>query len=238
MRLSALLQLAVAFCAGAALLPAQAAPQYHQITLHAQAQRNVVHDLMRVTLYSESQDADPARLAEATTRVLNAAIVKARAASGVTVQTGSRASSPVYAKDNQRVTAWRERAELHLESSDFAALAALTSELMATLKIASRQFIISPASRKTHEDSLLLDAIAAFRARALLAAQAFGGSGYRLVSVSLDGGGFRPLVVRQRVAASGLASMASSASYTYQEIEAGTSEVSVTASGVVEVLMD
>jgi len=235
MRLIRLLQPVTVFLM-LTLLPAQAAPQYHQITLHAQAQRNVVHDLMRVTLYTESQDADPARLAAQTTQVLNAATVRARAATGVTVQTGSRASSPVYGKDNQRVIAWRERAELHLESADFAALAALTSDLMTTLKIASRQFIISPASRKTHEDSLLVEAIAAFRARALLAAQAFGGSGYRLVSVSLDSGGFRPLAARQRVAASGLASASYGASY--QEIEAGTSEVSVTASGVVEVLME
>jgi len=221
----------------AVVTPARAdtAARYNQISLHAQAQRNVVHDLMRVTLYTESQDSDPARLAQTTTNILNAATVKARATAGVTVQTGSRASHPVYGKDNQRITAWRERAELQLESSDFAALAALTSELMDTMKIASRRFTISPASRKTHEDSLIEEAIAAFRARAQLAAQAFGGKDYRLVSVNLDNAGFRPLVTRQRMAAPVLASASSSA--TYQEIEAGASEVSVTASGVIEIRM-
>jgi len=241
MRLTPLPQLAATLCLYTATLltalPAHAdtAARYNQISLHAQAQRNVVHDLMRVTLYTESQDSDPARLAQATTRVLNAATVKARAVAGVTVQTGSRASHPVYGKDNQRITAWRERAELQLEAGDFAALAALTAELMETMKIASRRFMISPASRKSHEDSLIEEAITAFRARAQLATQAFGGKDYRLVSVNLDNTGFRPLVMRQRMAAPMMASAPSSAAY--QEIEAGTSEISVTASGVIEIRM-
>jgi len=219
-----------------AALPAHAdpAPRYNLISLNAQAQREVVHDLMRVTLYTESQDSDPARLADVTTRVLNAATVKARAIAGVTVQTGARASHPVYTKDNQRITAWRERAELSVTSADFAALAALTSDLMGEMKIASRHFMISKASRKSHEDSLIQEAIAAFRARAQLAAQAFGGKDYRLVNLDLNGTGFRPLATRQRVASSAYASMSTSAT-TYQEIEAGSSTVSITASGVIEI---
>jgi len=190
-RLAAMLGLCAATLLPALPAHADTASRYNQVSLHAQAQRNVVHDLMRVTLYTESQDSDPARLASAITGELNAATVKARAVAGVTVQSGSRASHPVYGKDSQRIVAWRERAELQLESGDFAALAALTSELMDTLKIASRHFMISPASRKSHEDSLIEEAIAAFRARAQLAAQAFGGKDYRLVSVSLDNAGFR-----------------------------------------------
>jgi len=231
-----LLRLAATICLCAAILPVHAenTTRYNQISLHAQAQRQVKHDLMRVTLYTESQDLDPVRLAQETTRVLNAATLAARAVADVTVQTGGRTSQPVYGKDSQRIIAWRERAELQLESGNFAALAALTSELMATLNIANRHFLVSQASRKAHEDSLLREAIATFRARAQLATQAFGGTEYRLVSVSLDNAGFRPLVVRQRLAAPMLTS-ASASSSAYQEIEAGTSEVSVTASGVIEI---
>jgi len=102
------------------------------------------------------------------------------------------------------------------------------------MKIANRQFMISKASRQRHEDSLIEEAIAAFRARAQLATQAFDGKGYRLVSLDLDSAGFRPLVARQRVASEMYASV-SSQSKSYQEIEAGTSTVSITASGVIEI---
>jgi len=214
---------------------AQAADnRYNQISLQAQARRVVAHDLMRVTLYSEAQDADPAKLAEQTTRVLNAATNQARQVPGITIQTGSRASHPVYGKDGKRIIAWRERAELHLESSNFAALAALAAQLQGeNLHVSRQQFMLSRARRKSHEDSLMKEAIDAFRERAQLATQAFGGKDYRLVSVELDSAGFRPVVLRQRVAAAPMSVSASSSAY--QEIEAGTSEVSITAAGVIEI---
>jgi len=214
--------------------PAIEALRYNQISLQAQAQRAVVHDLMRVTLYSEAQDTDPAKLAEQTTRVLNAATSRARQVAGITIQTGSRASHPVYGKDGKRINAWRERAELHLESSDFAALAALAARLQGeNLQVSHQQFMLSKALRKTHEDSLMQEAIAAFRERAQLATQAFGGKDYRLVSLELDSTGFRPITLRQRVVAAPMSASVSSSAY--QEIEAGTSEVSITAAGVIEI---
>jgi len=208
--------------------------RYNQVSLQAHAQRDVVHDLMRVTLYSEVQGADPARLATQTTRTLNAATGQARQVAGVVIQTGSRTSYPVRDKDGKRIIAWRERAELHLESADFAALATLTSELLGELKMANRHFMISKSSRKTHEDSLLQEAIAAFGERARLAAQALGGKGYRLVSLNLDSGGFNA-VRPQRMAAPMMASASAYSTNDAQQIEAGTSEVRMTASGVIEV---
>jgi len=211
---------------------AQETPNYNQISLQAQAQRDVVHDLMRVTLYTEAQGSDAAKLAADTTRVLNAATERARAVAAVRVQTGGRTSYPVYEKNRTRITAWRERAELQLESSDFAALAALVAELSDTLQMGQRSFAVSPARRKAVEDELIGEAIAAFRARAQLAVEAFEGQRYRLVSLNLDSGGLRPRpVYAQRMM---MAADMESAAGPAQEIEAGTSEVLVTASGVVE----
>jgi len=216
--------------------PASESPRYNLISLQAHAQRDVVHDLMRVTLYSEAQGADPAKLAAQTTRTLNAATEQARQVAGVVIQTGSRTSIPVRDKDGKRIIAWRERAELHLESADFAALATLVSELLGELKMADRYFMISKTRRKTHEDRLLQEAIAAFGERARLAAQALGGKGYRLVSLSLDSSGFSA-VRPQRLAASMMASASAYITNDAQQIEAGTSEVRMTAVGVIEVQM-
>jgi len=205
---------------------------YDLISLQVQAQRDVPHDVMRVTLYSDMQDSDPAALATKTTRILNAATMRARQVSGVTLQTGSRSSTPVYSKDRRRVVAWRERAELRLESGDFPALAALAAQLQGDLQFSSQHFLISKASRKTAEDSLIREAIAEFRERAQRVAEAFDAKSYRLVSLNLDNVGFRPVVMRQRMDSP---LMSSSASAESQQIEAGSSVVSVTASGMVEI---
>jgi len=212
-------------------MPAHADERYNQVSLQAQAHRNVAHDLMRVSLYSERQGADPAKLAAETTRVLNEATAKARQAQAVSVQSGSRTSAPVYDKDRRRIVAWRERAELQLESTDFAALAELAAALQGEMKIAGQYFLISTASRKANEDSLIEQAIAAFRARAQLATQALGGKSYRLISLNLDSAGFRPIMAQRAV------SFMAADSAEAQQISAGTSEVVITAAGVIEIQM-
>ncbi|MBM7061539.1 SIMPL domain-containing protein [Pseudomonas sp. UL073] len=226
---------ALALCAATfASLPLQAAdePRYNQIALRAEVSQDVAHDLMHVTLYSEGQNSDPAKLAADTSEALNAAIAKARKVQGVTVQSGSRNSYPVYDKDGQKITGWRERAELRLESQDFATLSKLTAELLGELKMGGMDFAISKPSRKKNEDALLKDAVAAFKERAQLATDALGGKGYKLVSLNLNSGGFRPMPMQRMDAAPMAMSMAKSAP---QEIEAGTSEVTISADGVIEV---
>ncbi|MCY1290848.1 hypothetical protein D9M69_465080 [compost metagenome] len=229
-RLAAGLALCVATL-GSLPLHAAEEPRYNQIALRAEVSQDVAHDLMHVTLYSEAQNSDPAKLAADTTAALNAALAKARGAKNVTVQLGSRNSYPVYDKDGQQITGWRERAELRLESQDFAALSKLTAELLGDLKMGGMDFAISKPSRKKSEDALLKEAVAAFKERAQLATEALGGKGYKLVSLNLASGGFRP-VPMQRMDAAPMMSMAKGAA---PEIEAGTSEVTVNADGVIEV---
>ncbi|CAD5107981.1 SIMPL domain-containing protein [Zestomonas carbonaria] len=225
----------LALCAAAlASLPlhAEEAPRYNQIALRAEVSQDVAHDLMYVTLYSEAQNDDPAKLAAEITASLNAAVDRARKVKGITVQLGSRNSYPVYDKDGQKITSWRERAELRLESQDFAALSQLTADLLGNLKMGGMNFAISKPSRKKSEDTLLKEAVSAFRERAQLATEALGGKGYKLVSLNLNSGGFRPLPMQRMDAAPMAMSMAKGAA---QEIEAGSSEVTVNADGVIEV---
>ncbi|MCQ4240085.1 SIMPL domain-containing protein [Stutzerimonas stutzeri] len=214
-----------------ACLPAIADDQrYNQISLRAEATSEVAHDRMHVTLYSEAQHQDPAQLAAQTTQTINKALQRARQTGEVVVSQGSRSSYPVYEEKGQQITAWRERAELRLESSDFAALSKLTGELMQDLKMGSMHFSVSDAIRKQNEDALLKDAITAFRARAQLTTEALGGSDYRIVNLNLgSGGGYQP--VMRSMAMKNMDAMAT------PEIEAGTRQVSVNADGIIEVLM-
>jgi predicted secreted protein len=210
-------------------------PQYNQVALRAEASQSIAHDEMQVSLFSEAQDSDPARLARQISETMNAAVTRAREVKAVRVSLGSRHSYPVYDNKRQKITGWRERADLRLESSDFAALSQLTADLLGTLQMGGMSFSIAKASRQQAEDALYKDAIQAFNARASLISQAMGGTGFRLVSLNLNSGGFRPPMPMRMEAMKGMAMMSDAAPA--QEIEAGSSEVSVSADGVIEVLM-
>ena len=168
------------------------------------------------------------------TKMRTTSIAEARKVKGVSVTSGSRNSYPVYDDKGQKITAWRERAELRLESADFSALSKLTGEMLQTLKMGGMNFSIASDTRKTHEDALLKDAVAAFKARAQLATEALGGSGYKLVSLSLNTGGFQPPMPMRMEAMKGAAMMDAAVT---PEIEAGTSQVNINADGVIEVQM-
>lgn len=166
-----------------ASLPAVAADElhYNQIALRAEVSQEVARDKMIVTLYTESQNADPAKLAADITTTMNQALGQAREVKAVTLRQGSRNSYPIYDNKNQKITGWRERAELRLESADFPALSKLTGELLNTLKMQNMEFAIADTTRRSSEDALLKDAVSAFKARAQLATDALGGKGYKIV---------------------------------------------------------
>ena len=219
--------------AGLLSLSAQAEEaRYNQVALRAEVSQEINHDLMHVTLYSEAQNSDPALLAAEITHTLNQALGQARAVKDVSVALGSRHSYPAYDDKREGITAWRERAELRLESADFAALSKLTGELLGELKMAGMEFSLAANTRKTQEDDLIKEAVNAFKARAQLATEALGGSGYKLVSLNLNSGGFQPPMPMRM--AKGMAMMESAPT---PEIEAGSSHVTVNADGVIEVQM-
>ncbi|MCH7417993.1 SIMPL domain-containing protein [Pseudomonas mosselii] len=223
-------------CGMLANLPALAAdePRYNQVSLRAEVSKEVARDLMVVTLYSEAQNSDPGKLAKEITETMNKAVQQARQVKDVKISQGSRNSYPIYDTKGQKITGWRERAELRLEGADFPALSKLTGELLQDLKMGGMDFSIAPATRKSNEDELLKDAVAAFKARAQLATEALGGKDYKVVSLNLNSSGYpRPYLRSAPMAmmAKGAADEAAPA----PDIEAGTSEVSMSADGLIEV---
>ena len=217
-----------------ASLPALAEEaRYNQIALRAEVSQEVPRDLMMVTLYSEEQNADPAKLAATISDTINKALGQARQAQGVTVRQGSRNSYPIYDDKGQTITGWRERAELRLESADFPALSKLTGELLQTLKMAGMDFSIADKTRKQSEDALLKEAVAAFKARAQLATEALGGKSYKVVNLNLNSAGYPQPMVRSPM----MMKAARADSAVTPDVEAGTSEVSINAEGVIEVMM-
>ncbi|ATR81909.1 hypothetical protein CS390_04780 [Pseudomonas sp. HLS-6] len=210
-------------------------PRYNQVSLRAEVSKEVARDLMSVTLYSEAQNSDPGKLAAEITRTMNKALEQARSVKDIKISQGSRNSYPIYDTKGQRITGWRERAELRLESTDFPALSKLTGELLQDLKMAGMDFAIAPATRKASEDDLLKDAVNAFKSRAQLATEALGGKGYKVLNLNLNSSGYPQPYARGPVMMM-KASMDAEAAPSPQ-VEAGTSQVSMNADGTIEVQM-
>ncbi|MDP9785215.1 SIMPL domain-containing protein [Pseudomonas fluorescens] len=219
-----------------ASLPALAADElhYNQISLRAEVNKDVARDLMIVTLYTEEQNTDPAKLAAAVSTTLNKAIGQAKQVKDITLRQGSRSSYPIYDNKGGKITGWRERAELRLESADFAALSKLTGELLTDMKMGGMDFAISTAVRQSSEDALLKDAVNAFKARAQLATDALGGKGYKIVNLNFNTNGYPQPFMRPQMMMKAASMDAESVT---PEVEPGTSQVTMTADGVIEVSM-
>lgn len=205
-------------------------PRYNVVEFSAAAEREVANDLLTASLYVEDSNADPARLASAINRVLGDALKTAREYPAVKVRSGNQQTYPVYAPRGTQLQGWRGRAELRLETADFAAGSGLIGKLQATLQLQSFVLSVSPQARKATEDALIGEALAAFRARAELVQKALGGKAYKVQRIAL-GSGFqgspapRVMAMRSGVAEAGVA----------PPVEAGASVVSVSANGAVEI---
>lgn len=226
--------LAAVLAMSLAMLSAQASaesPRYNQISLRAEVSQTVNHDTLRVTFYTEAQDADPGKLAEQITRQLNQGLETARQTEGVRVSSGNRSSHPVYDEKRQSITGWRERGEIIVEGSDFAEIAQLTSRMLGNLALGDMQFSLSPAGRRATEDELIKQAIDAFRNRADIATRALGGGSYQIVSLGLNSQFAPPPMMFRGAAKMAMADMEMST----PSLEGGQSDVTVSADGVIEV---
>ncbi|MCU0896272.1 MAG: SIMPL domain-containing protein [Burkholderiales bacterium] len=220
------------------LLSAAAAAQgpvsearWNQVDLQAEATREVQNDTVHANLYVELTDANPAALAGQLNRVTAEALKTAAEFKTVQARSGSSTTFPVYDR-NQKLTGWRGRADIRLESKDFPAAAQLIGKLQSSLQLAQVTFAVSPELRRKTENELIVDAVAAFRNRAEVAARALGGKSYRIRRVSLNTQGAfpQPRPYMGRVAAASAADAAPP-----PPLEGGTAVVTVGAAGTVEV---
>src|SRR5690554_2357520 len=206
---------------------------YNQISLRADVQRSVNNDTLTVVLFTEAQDKDPAKLANRITETLNQGLETARQNKSIKVSSGSRSSQPVYDEKRQNIVAWRERGEIRLEGTDFAQVSTVTGDLLGDLNLDSMSFSLSPSSRTATEDSLIKEAIEAFRQRADIATQGLGGNGYKIVQLNLNTQFMSP---RPYMRANSMA-MAAEAKMATPAVEGGEADVTVNADGVIEVQM-
>jgi predicted secreted protein len=205
------------------------APQkdYDLISLQADASREVDNDQALAVLSAEARGDNPAALAELVNKKMALALKLAKGVPAVRPRSGSYRTTPTY--KSGRVDGWLVSQELRLESNDVPALAKLVGELQEALIVQGMQLRLSPATRRSTEEALVNEAIAAFQSRAEIVRKAMKASRYRVrtLNIGTSGGGIAVPFARSEVR-----SMSSAA--TPVAVEAGTSVVQVIASGTIE----
>jgi predicted secreted protein len=181
---------------------------------------------MQAVLSLTAEDDSAARLADQINRSMDTALKTAKARAKVEVRSGSYRTYPVYNKE--KIQRWRATQELLLDSSDFAELGGLIGQLQERLQVTSMNFSVSPARRAAVEDELIAQALDAFKQRAELVRKQLAAKAYRIVDVSINAGGAQPVPMMMRATAMEAASVAPPA------LEAGTSILTVSVSGVIE----
>jgi predicted secreted protein len=226
MFLTAVLAAIAPFASAQPVAPAGAGTQ---VELAAEATREVANDLMTATMAVEASDANPAALASLLNRTTADALRTAGEFREVRARSGGSQTYPVYDRAN-RQTGWRGRAEVRLESRDFQQMAQLVARLQAGMQVGGIAFGVSPELRRKTENELIDEAVAAFRARADIAAKALGARGYRIKRIAISSSAaFPPPRPMARMASAVAADAAPPPVF-----EGGTSQVQVGAQGTVE----
>jgi predicted secreted protein len=224
------LALAAVCAASAALAQPAPEPRFNQVDLQAEVTREVQNDLMTATLVAEANDPSAAQVATQLNRLTADALKIAAEFKTIKTRSGFTNTFPVYDRAG-KLTGWRGRSEIRLESKDVGAMSTLIGRLQSTMQLGGVQFTVSPEVRRQVQNELLTEAVAAFRDRADIATRALGGRSYKIRRVSLNTGGFvpgpRPMMAERAVGASSAVPPPS--------FESGTSMVQVTANGTVEV---
>jgi predicted secreted protein len=226
-----MLRTTILLCLLACNVVAHAEPEsYNRVSFQVEVARDVSNDLIRASLSVEFQDKAPSRVASQINTVLNDGLNKARPYSAVKTTSGSQNTYPVYDKNNQ-VDAWRGRAELNLESSDFKATSELIMLLQQRMQVTNVQFSVAADTRTLAENELVGEAIRAFQARATAISKAMGSNGYRMVNLSINSGGNMPVAYARPMLRGALAM---ESAIPAPEFTGGDSRLTAQASGTIE----
>lgn len=196
--------------------------------LTASASSQVSQDTIKITLAAQVANASHQTVSTELTQALDSVVKQAKAVSTVKAYSGNYRVWPLT-NDEGKITGWQGRAEVILESTDFEAASGLAGQLSDRMPIANLQFSVSSQVRAKAEADLLNDAAQAFKARAQAAAQAFGYQGFRIKTLSLDGGGAEYTPMPRMM-------MAASADKMAVPLEAGVETVTVSVRGEVYLL--
>lgn len=200
---------------------------YNRFHMSASATGKIGKDTMTAILNTQEQGQNSAEAADKVNRRINWGIEQTKQ-SGVKVETHTYNTYPVYYKN--KITGWRVNQSIRIEGTDTESLSQLLSTLQEQLNLQQVSFIVSPAKRQEMENALIVDAIAAFTARAEIVTKALGFQDYRIVNLHIGQTGALPSF---RTAAP-MRMEAMAADVAAPRLEAEEAELSISVSGEIE----
>ncbi len=200
---------------------------YDRISVSASASTQVENDTLVAVLYAQKEGSNAAKLADEVNQHVRWAVERVKQAAGITLRTLDYRTSPVY-RDG-KLSGWRVRQSIRLESADSAQLSTLIGALQEKLAVQSITHSVSPASRQQAENSLIAEAIRAFNSRASLVTKELDRAEYRLVRMEVNTSD-RPIHPPPMHARA----MTMKAAAAPPMLEPGTQEVRVTVVGTIE----
>jgi predicted secreted protein len=201
------------------------------LSLSAQAVTEVPTDVVHLTLAAEQEGAEPGTISSALSTRTQAVINQAKRTPGVQAESGGFTIRPSTDR-NGRISTWRGRSEVILQSRDFAAASKLAGDLANQMQVQGIAFSLSREARQAAEGKLTEQAVSAFRDKAQATSMLFGYSSYTIREVNVNESGVVPPMPRMYGAAKAM--MADAAAPV--PVEGGKTQVTVSVNGSVQML--
>lgn len=174
------------------VLASETGPDYDMISLQAEARAEAPNDLLVATFYVEMTMTDATKLASEVNRTLNNGVRLVHDFPSVKIESGPQSTWPVYDAKN-KLTGWRTRAELRVESKDLDEAARVMAKLQATMQMGSLNFELSPDTADATSNRLIDNAMKAFSTRADIVAKSLGARSWRPVNLHVGTGSMQPM---------------------------------------------
>ncbi|MEO8740755.1 MAG: SIMPL domain-containing protein [Casimicrobiaceae bacterium] len=218
------LAIAIAVSTAQAQTPA-AAPSTPSVNVNASATAIISNDRLQASLRTEAENVSPAAAAAQVNATTAKALSDAKAYPGIKVATSGYSTQQIAEKG--KPTRWRVAQSISIDATDFTAAATLLSKLQDEngLLLSGMSFSIAENTRRDAEDSVTLQAIKGWQARAQQAATGLGFKSWRVGHVSVQTAGGGPVMPMMRAQAMSVGSAPPVA------MEGGTTEVTVNVSG-------
>ena len=157
---------------------------YDRVHLSANAQTQVENDTVIAALYAQEEGSDAAQQADLVNQRVDEAIKLIKQHDSIKVQTGSYNTTPVY--QNNKITRWRVRQSIRLESSDMALMSDLLGALQKTLAVQQISYAVSPELKNTTDDELISEALKVFEQRAKNITRQLNRKSYKIVDINVS----------------------------------------------------
>jgi len=198
---------------------------YDRVHLSASAQTRIENDTVIAALYAQEEGSDAVQLANLVNKRINEAIKLVKQHDAIKLQTSSYSTNPVYHKN--KITGWRVRQNIRLESQDMTLVSGVLGDLQKTLALQQINFAVSPVLKNRTDDELIAEALKVFEQRAKNITHQLRRKNYKIVDINVSTSDAHYARRNYEVAAM-------SSKVAAPSIEGGEQTIKVTVSGHIE----